>query len=164
MRLAHLARRIIRKFTAPAKASVRRFRPQVEALDRRDVPATWWWVDTSGDHSGTNAYNWDANPSDPDNPVYGVPAADDSLFFGTSTRPDGSPVGSATDCVGLQPLYYTGLSLGSNYTGTVYADDGTSAGMAQVAGPGRLSVDGAFAASTLYEIGGATTVDGAAAI
>ncbi|MDB5309723.1 MAG: hypothetical protein JWO38_3925 [Gemmataceae bacterium] len=87
------------------KNSGLRFRPRLEALDERIVPAGYYvfWADTAGDHLATNPANWQgAGPT-------GLPSAGDNVYFGTY---------GSDDCQGFSGSYRT-VILNSVYTGKV---------------------------------------------
>src|SRR6516165_1282151 len=146
MPFAHLARRIVRK-SPPSERRSKPFRPHVETLERRDVPASYLWIDALGNHDGHNPLNWDKNDFSSDSQQHEVPGAPgDVVYFGSVL--DGSTgilVGSSSDCFGLPANAYWGIFLSDGYKGTALADDKTSATTVQLV-DGHLVGSGDFSA------------------
>jgi hypothetical protein len=147
MRFLDVARRIVREFSHPFERWPRPFRPHVETLERRDVPASYLWIDALGNHDGHNPRNWDKNDFSYNSQQHEVPgAAGDVVYFGSVL--DGStgiPVGSSSDCYGLPANAYWGIFLSDGYKGTAMADDKTSATTVQLV-DGHLVGSGDFSA------------------
>jgi hypothetical protein len=164
--LIRLARRI---FRAPATQPISKpaFKPTLEALDLRAMPALFTWTDATGDNQYSDPYNWGDTAG-----VLSIPGpGDDILFpnFAGANGPGGQsggatgaggPSGGSADCYGMQSNSggpFNSITLTAGYTGTVtvtgpvqtdalYLNNGT---IDQPAGSG----------SDMTVLGGATTND-----
>jgi hypothetical protein len=99
-----------RPSTIRTRTPVPRFRPRVEGLERRDVPAgteAWWIGDVSSD--ATNPANWEGDPTD------------GHIFF---AGPDAGPIGkndrvpTGVDCENFHGSFFS-ISVQSTYSGTI---------------------------------------------
>jgi hypothetical protein len=127
------------------------FRPQLESLDTRIVPATLRWTDQIGDNNATEAPNWQVQVGNNWVPAAQPPqTGDDVIFdgsvFGVSAPPPpGGGAGglpgtgglgglpSTEDCNGLHVLsgqnLFNSIQLINGYTGTVTVGDDASGGL-----------------------------------
>ena len=164
--LIRLARRIFRvPVTQPISKPA--FKPTLEALDLRAMPALFTWTDATGDNQYSDPYNWGDTAG-----VLSIPGpGDDILFpnFAGANGPGGQsggatgasgPSGGSADCYGMQSSSggpFNSITLTAGYTGTVtvtgpvqtdalYLNNGT---IDQPAGSG----------SDMTVLGGATTND-----
>ncbi|MDB5313552.1 MAG: hypothetical protein JWO38_7754 [Gemmataceae bacterium] len=111
-----LSRLFIRTPAHPQKVA-RRFRPRLEALDERIVPAGYYvfWTDNGGDFQASNAANWQgAGPT-------GLPSAGDNISFGNYGNK------GTDECQGFSGSYRT-VMLNSSYTGKVTLSGSLSVG------------------------------------
>jgi hypothetical protein len=131
MPFSTLSRLVRRLFGAPTTRPITKpaFKPSLEALDLRAMPALFTWTDATGDNQYSDPYNW-ANTAG----VLSIPGPrDDILFtnFAGANGPGGQsggltgaggPTGGSADCYGMQSDPggpFNSITLTAGYTGTV---------------------------------------------
>jgi hypothetical protein len=110
-----ISRLFARKAAAPVRRTPARFRPRVDALEARDVPALFTWTGEFNQFADLSA-NW----RDSDHPEWGpswvLPGAGDDLLFAAGD------IGGNTDCYGLQTFGggpYRVVTVTGGYTSTI---------------------------------------------
>ena len=131
MPFSALSRLVRRLFRSPTTRPISKpaFKPSLEALDLRAMPALFTWTDATGDNQFSDPYNWGNTAG-----VLSIPGpGDDILFpnFAGANGPGGQsggatgasgPSGGSADCYGMQSSSggpFNSITLTAGYTGTV---------------------------------------------
>jgi hypothetical protein len=130
MPFSALSRLVHRLFWAPTTRPIIRsaFKPTLEALDQRTMPALFTWTDATGDNQFSDPYNWADTAG-----VLSIPGPGDDVlitnFAGGSGGPStgggtgaGGPSGGSADCYGMQSDPggpFNSITITAGYTGTV---------------------------------------------
>lgn len=136
------------RLAPPVRTSARlsRFRPTVEALEAREVPAVFYWTGAQNTDAN-NPYNWSVGGAP------GLPGEGDVLHFSSTPsvpipgQPSPPPT-SAPDCVGLlslgEGISFAAVYIESTYTGTVTIAEALTFGTFQLAGGAISQPDATF--------------------
>jgi len=102
---------------APKVASVRKhqFRPLLEQMGERLVPAAFYWTGANGSNDGSDAKNWSLLPAAQSTPA-AAPVAGDALYFSNNYGAAGN--NSNTSCQ-LTGANYGSINSTAAYSGTV---------------------------------------------
>jgi hypothetical protein len=127
--LSRLVRRLFRALSS-RPISKPTFKPSLDALDQRDVPALLTWTDATGDNQFNDPYNWVSTDG-----LIRIPAAGDDILFtngagangpggqsGGLMGAGGPSGGSPGPCYGMQSDPngpYNSITLTTGFTGTV---------------------------------------------
>ncbi len=131
MPFSALSRLVRRLFRSPTTRPISKpaFKPSLEALDLRAMPALFTWTDATGDNQFSDPYNWGNTAG-----VLSIPGPGDDILFpnfagaggpgGQSggTTGAGGPSGGSADCYGMQSSSggpFNSITLTAGYTGTV---------------------------------------------
>jgi hypothetical protein len=140
--LSQFAKLLGKSTCPPIRTSARtsRFRPGLEALEAREVPANFTWTGALSTNA-LDAANW-SSLEEPG----GLPGEDDHLYFnGPSLVTIGDPdepyeggvstSGSVVNCDNLQSLGsgFAGVHIGAGYTGTVTTGEALTFGVFDLA-------------------------------
>jgi len=100
-----------------------RFRPRLEGLEGREVPASFDWSGLGGDGHFDNSANWKLMGIGEWEEPHGVPLAGDDLRFL-------SYLGNSPDCIDMHGAggAYNSVTIASTYTGTVSLSSGFTTG------------------------------------
>jgi len=102
---------------APKAAPVRKhqFRPLLEQMGERLVPAAFYWTGANGSNDGSDAKNWSLLPAAQSTPA-AAPVAGDALYFSNNYGAAGN--NSNTSCQ-LTGANYGSINSTAAYSGTV---------------------------------------------
>ena len=113
MFMTRIGRMLARFITPPARSSVSRSRLACEALETREVPATFSWLGMyNGDNAGT-ANNWTQSTSAPWVRSSTLPGANDDLRF------DSAVSSRSAFNLGAGTSSYKSISVVNNYSGQI---------------------------------------------